>query len=642
MKQELVNKLKDYIDLTSNIVGFDFYGTLDKTERRINLATYSVEKELTKAYKRFEESQYELTAHHLKLAIQEAGDFRLNAHLGSLEEINQLEELLQTTKDVLYGSLSEVINNTRKSIAKHYYDESQFNITLDELSDKVNISMVSELIDELMSGNLIKTYVIKGSENINADNVQWLNNILVTENLTNTLDSLKLMHTEPNLARIIPILSYNTRIELYSFFSIAVVSENGVVLLSDNTEFDNPHTATASRNPYRRREENFERLSFPYDIIWDKKLGEYQKLPMTNGNNFATWQIPLNTIYWDSMIFMKMLVQCYVNMSKDKTVGNIKHVGTFEQQLNTLSLPPSTKLTDDGHYKKLNSKWSGAEQHIKDIEEYLELFSSEPSGALVEVNTTLVTSTKDYNPNMLVTKQKAHELVEYYSREKKRSEVQNVYDESKKNPSNQRWYSQYSLDIKNWLMDGLRDNLDTILKLVYSGNKVFMELPSTIDTHCNFGGGVPQYTKKYVELTSYSSYADAWLNEDMYWCIYNDEQTAKRSVMFSIKHYWQMMELTNTPNRKDLPKSLAMYKCSNLIPYVGNTILRDTDPLMRLYDPASKAFSNGIDVMFKVSGRSDNKLKKKYFKYDKCIKMLDGTFMNMEEFITKYKIKNEK
>lgn len=635
-------ELRKYLDSISTFTGFNFEQLTDSktTSRNINIGAYAVDKQLTSAYKRYTEDQLTLSAFHLSKAVKELAEvMSFRKLIYTSDGIQAAIDFANIAQEVIHGKYKTVIQNLKPSVAALYYDAKQFSITEEELAGNLDLGMASELVDELMTGNLVKTYVITGKSDIKFNtNVQWLQNILVTEDLTTTLNTLssKVQTTKPDLLQVIPILSYNTKIELYSYFSIALLTSEGLTLLSDNEEFANPHAATTTRNPYRRREDAFERLAFPYDIIFDKKLGEHAKFPSTTANNFCTWQIPLNTIYWDSMLFMKMLVNMFVHMNKQDTVGNIKHVATFHNHLTQLTLPPTTSMTSkESFYIKKNDNYIGSNELLTDYEKFMQR-TGKPSAnkQLIVQSKELVTRQNAYNPDTLVTAERASQLIEYYGREQKRAEIQVELNKSSEKEGKR--YSKFDIDIKNWLCEKVRENLDKLLPLIYSGTEhTFFEHSVRMSNMYTSFGNPDRKTLTTLSTTTTHGYTMGQLiNEDSYFCIIDGDEHAReitRRKRLEFDNWEQICKLLDL-KYEDLPLSISNFRTHRFKPSIGNTMLSDVDPLLRLRDPMSERYTNGLTLTIGLCRYADNRLQRKYKVSEQTVVTNDLQIIPYEEY----------
>lgn len=86
----------------------------------------------------------------------------------------------------------------------------------------------------------------------------------------------------------------------------------------------------------------------------------------------------------------------------------------------------------------------------------------------------------------------------------------------------------------------------------------------------------------------------------------NQSRIVKR---IEIRHYKELMWLLGYTDRKQLHKYFRQYRAHDLIPYSGNSILDQTHPYLRLNDPCSRYYSNGMSYDMFMCKTCYNKIK---------------------------------
>ena len=92
-------------------------------------------------------------------------------------------------------------------------------------------------------------------------------------------------------------------------------------------------------------------------------------------------------------------------------------------------------------------------------------------------------------------------------------------------------------------------------------------------------------------------------------CMTCYDSSAWRYYRFHVRHYRQLMWLLDC-ERHELPRYYQNFKTFDLIPYNGNSLLDQTHPYTRLYDPCSQRHTNGIDIHLYICKNCVRKRKK--------------------------------
>lgn len=89
----------------------------------------------------------------------------------------------------------------------------------------------------------------------------------------------------------------------------------------------------------------------------------------------------------------------------------------------------------------------------------------------------------------------------------------------------------------------------------------------------------------------------------------NKTQSSGYITYFHIKKWTDLCYLLDC-EREDLPYSYRNYHWHGLVPYGGNRILQDTNPIHNIADPMSKDYPNGIYLTFSYCGRCAKQINK--------------------------------
>lgn len=96
-------------------------------------------------------------------------------------------------------------------------------------------------------------------------------------------------------------------------------------------------------------------------------------------------------------------------------------------------------------------------------------------------------------------------------------------------------------------------------------------------------------------------------------------------LVFRVRHYEELMMLTNVKSRLELPLYYQSYRSHDLVPYMGNSILDNSHPYTLIQDPCSRNHPNGIDIQVFMCRQCYKKLEKSFH---------DDMAVNKEKVIT--------
>lgn len=265
--------------------------------------------------------------------------------------------------------------------------------------------------------------------------------------------------------------------------------------------------------------------------------------------------------------------------------------------------------------EKFDPVEDGFEGHDKDNKDYIE-FLLESVGrketALAKRDYSVVKANVDYDKNWLATPEKLENIAKWCVLDSERMEVQNLIFEKAVNKKEDRESLQKIFSKKT----------ERIIDLAFMAKKIRMRLykPENFGT----GGGSRSVVNDFS-----NRFENKKINTDSYRRVYHSFSVGKETyekemcsccgryyslnqIKFHIRHVDQFVYLLGLKDRFELPAYYQNYKAHNFVPYHGNSILGNTHPYSRLYDPCSHSEPNGINVIVYLCSKcTKNKSKDK-------------------------------
>ena len=628
MEDNRLKLLTDLFNKLCSILGYDYSDkameeNAKKTSHKISLFTHDFEKDLLKVknYIATEELDYAIIQFNsiIEGFFHIYNPFTYNGIKTQKAELYELIELISDSID-----LYDVWLKTDYVKALEFYHNNEL-FKPDEInSDKIHPELFLRLKDVLNGDTckFIKTFSYKkGSAPITDDiNLFKLNKEIVLSDNLNEWINIKARKEISDVTEVTMFMKIEEIVD-YSYFLFVINYKDHVFLITDQNSFSNPLVKCSSRNPYRRREQLYDTVDFPYGLI--DKLPEIRKsnvLPKSPDLNLELYFYPLS----DLDLYCRAYITAFVSqfISKIKTEHeSLNRILTFDGYLNQKMIGEHIPLTDVD-----NNSMSYYDGRVKEeIEELLETIEEvKPTTAIATLSKDIILKSDLYDKDWLTTPEHFDNLVKWYHFNEKRDDYKNK--------------------IKEIFTDTQRiEDTELLGELIKKNSERFLEIAFVADTVYNINENVSSFTSDKTPITSvivrayepdhmYSFNASAHLGmyienpgtrNEKYMCDCKRFK-AHHIKRFTVFNYKELMALLQLTDRKQLPKYYRQYRSHINSAYRGNSITSNVNPLTLLEDPCSRRYSNGFIIDVIMCKHCANKYSKKYKKFDIAQIIFDG------------------
>ena len=417
----------------------------------------------------------------------------------------------------------------------------------------------------------------------------------------------------------------------YSYFLIFVQQRDSVILVTDQMEFANPHTAISSRNPRRRSEGREENTGLPYRIIDD----------------IITWRDEETTLVKEGMVKQELYVKKLSEYMKGasrlalmKVISNMikrlsneattyPQIGTFETMLHEQKLIGTAIDTE-------SESFNDSFEHHRNEEKIKEYYDSyimpeETKETLPAPIVRDLQTVEEYRGDVLVTAENAKKMADYFvAKREADAKSKTIWD----------YYEEHEAEEKYELAKLLAKHREHILPYIFSGEEVFI-----LDVKNNDSGITNMFSSderneiigrlsqihRGTKAEEHSFYMD-WgkiypsdvlrpsgrghiFNEK---CCNGDAKVRRKGVLVWFRHYEFMTALLGI-KRTDLPQIYRNYMSCSYVPYIGNSITSNINPKYLVRDPMSEHKPNGVPVYFPYCGNCIRKYLKEYKKFERSL-----------------------
>lgn len=253
--------------------------------------------------------------------------------------------------------------------------------------------------------------------------------------------------------------------------------------------------------------------------------------------------------------------------------------------------------------------WTDAHKHI--FNELLETIEDgeEKTTALALRTYDVVKKSTYYNASWLTTAEKLTSLAEWTILE----------DEKNKLYSKIHALSNLEAEASEWIYKQFDEQFDAIVGRMTQAKNIKFKTRTwdTFDSsdegkYANAGSVFEMTDRKGVDTRrGYGIGKTGRGEQDCIPCgkVRIQQNTARVVKRIEIRHYQELMWLLGLTDRKQLPKYYRQYRAHNMIPYKGNSNLDQTHPYLRLRDPCSERYSNGMKFDMFMCKTCYNKIK---------------------------------
>lgn len=589
------DKLQLVFSNLQNIIGLDVKKHLEESEKTGIMHIYKYTKELLDIYKSLTEDKLEVALMQIQDVIQSLPN-NISLSIDTLKEDIITLGLISDSNDIIVKEISYVDRWFKETYSKFWLFEK------DNLSE-VDYTFIPR-IELALNKKLVRFYTFKEGNTVIPENVSIRYNkyIYIVDSINTFLRYVNSHETEE--LQISVIFKIEDIID-FSYFCIIYQYKNSAWIATDNMNFDNPRNKYSSRNAARRSEDRYDHIDFPYKIIDDiNDIRMQSKVPVLLDSNLELHVIDHDKYGLYSKIYMYFLATRIIPMLNDI---NIDQITTYE--LHALALPEGN-ISDNASYFEYHDQEQKI--YIENITKQIDAI--EPTTALVKFGKQEIMQTEKYDPEWLCTVDKFSILDTWQRREEQRKRYQELLDKCQ--PSEQ-YNRKKPYDDFSKILTDKRDNAFKYLFMADKLSIQFINKPK--------GFGIMDEKEKSV-FNTFASEGSSWTNihvrnydeikrghynirDEKCVCCKTHGETYQKNIYF---HAAEQIRFLFDLKNEEMPLWFSLYRASWLIPYGGNSILDNVDPMSLLVNGFSKGSPNGYNITINICKICKNKLYKKY------------------------------
>jgi hypothetical protein len=600
MKELNKENIQNYVIEFSKIFGIDFEEKLkQENSKALPIGEYFFSKDIFGVYKLAEENKLIESLITLNdVVIEHASSIRVKVNN---EYLRNLSSNLLKIADILdyYNHHNNILMDQYVNAYKDFWLFKG-----NDLKKELGSLDILPRIDMALEKNLFKTYAYHiENKSIPEKNSKFLlnQNLYIVDSINSFLKYAKKENNDD--IKVTYILKIEDIIE-YSYFCLVIQYKGNVWVGTDKIMFANPNNKYHRRNPTRSREEYFEYLDLPY-IILDNidKIRQDTKVPVPNAG-FELHVLKMVDLHVYHKAFMNQLAAHVVNTLNNE---NIQKIASYEDVV--LSLPSGEDIRKENNFS--NNRFDGVEERINEIESFL----NENSKELAIINKDVVLKSEHYDPEWLATPESLQNLNNWIANDKIRNEYEEKLDKL------------YSQDYKqkdklhNDFSNILSPYINNIFQYAFIANEVVIIIHDNIS---KFGSDNNTKTIRIFRNDEHFKYSTLSIRDyDIKYpirkgnCKICNNHTESKNIILSFDSAKQV-QLMFGMKWEEIPDWFKLYKSSVLIPYHGNSILDNVNPLAMMQDNVSLSYQNGFKIGIHMCGYCFNRLVKQYKKYDKA------------------------
>lgn len=646
-----IKALKELFSDMAKLMGFDFSEEALAENKSHNFFTYGTKKTMFKALNYINTGSYGFAVTLLNETVKDllvnykildyqhvSTKERYDDLLKSLSIMNNVATRYKLWLDNEYNEYLQSYASEKKTIFK------EGDITTDNIPPEVFINLDNLFLEH---ENLIKIFKHRiGTQPIGEDFLQYRlhENIIISDSLHEWLEFSK--QSDEDVTTIIPFLKIEKIVD-YSYFLFLVKYKDHTFIVSDYNDFGNPRNKESSRNPRRKRESVYSNIDLPYGLIDDiEKLRASNKLPKNPKLNLELYYYPIvDLAAYNKMYMLELLSTILKNIKAEYSALGI--IGTAQAHVDQKLLTSSKIETEvkEGDFEY----WE--EQHNKRLQEILDMieYKDRTSTALVKTDLSVVTSSEYFDKDFLCTPDSFDNLVKWNGMEKKKDEIKNKIKET--------FGDAYSFggstverDLRYEALKNLGVLFETNMERVYG--KIFIA-PEVNLERSGFADWSTKPKSRIGELVIFKNKLHTGMsNINLFngeiWsysktiCNCCNKHHASVTVSIEIKTYLDIIFLLGLKDKYELPQYFRAFRTHSYLPYDGNSILDNTNPLAQLRDPCSRGYTNGLEINILLCKTCYKKLNKQYNAYSYPVVLVpnpDGNYAVLP--LGDEKIKNE-
>jgi len=522
----------------------------------------------------------------------------------------------ETARDILESTkmaveLSQVCDRFKKGVKAGIKEELRDTglFTEKELDKDVEV-FAGVQVDDLFDDNYVRVYRLKdGTAPLPRDmKFKMVKEVAVSRDLDGYVRAAHYMSAkEPGVLIFIPFFKVEERVDL-SFWTFFIVYEDYVWIATDQKEFNNPHNKESTRRTDRVRDKKLENMWLP-DVftMLHKKRSESREIAAFGGIR-KLLSIPVMKFHPSERFFLIKLAERIVRKCLREELVQATTMGLHTEQLLLEHKGAVPDRSDD-----LEGWTKDAQAHHAEL---MATVPAETTKALVPMDYSIVVRSKTFDRNWLGPISQLESLAHWTIVDERRAELQKHFESLKKRRESDGKKFQEVLDAR----------AGAILDFVFSATVIGWITTAVDDFGENKLKSGDKFISCFIEPYNKKDYTYGWSwghnltvglgtgKKDLFSrdagnrakCWSCDFHVKKPVKTIHIRHWHQFQHLVGG-DREMIPPYFRCYKAHNFVPYTGNSILDNSNPLTLLRDHCTQEDPNGISIQIFLCGFCANK-----------------------------------
>jgi len=480
--------------------------------------------------------------------------------------------------------------------------------TENELKNENEIEMFTGVqVDDLFDKDYIRVYSLKiGVAPLPSDmRFKVMKEVQVSRDLDGYIRAAHYLSAKtPNTIVFVPFFKVEERVDL-SFWSFFIVYEDHVWVATDQEEFHNPENKRSTRRTDRVRDKKLENMWLP-DVftMLEKKRSKSREIEAPFGGIKRLLTVKLKDFHPAERFFLLRLAEKIIRKCLREELAQATTMGLHTERL---LLEHRGAVPDKS--EKLEFWTKDAQAHH---EELMATVPAETTRALVPMDYSIVVKSETYDRNWLGPVEQLEALAHWTVVDERRAEIQRHFTSLEKRKDKDRTALQKLLDSRE------KDILDLVFSAqvigwvgcavdqfgsekLKSGDLSVFNFISIFEKGDHWGNRFTIGLSGGREKALYSR--DTRYRAK---CLTCDFTVKKPIKTIHIRHWSQLKHLLGG-DRDAIPPFYRCFKAHNFVPYTGNSILDNTNPLTRIEDPCTDENPNGINIQIFLCGVCANK-----------------------------------
>lgn len=400
----------------------------------------------------------------------------------------------------------------------------------------------------------------------------------------------------------------------FSHFIITIQYKDRTWLVTDKPIMPNPQFRENTRNPYRWREEAFDNIQLPYGLL--DHIEEWRK------ESKAVAKENSSEVYIKSMrdflppaskVLIKLIIEELIYNVIPMKQFDLKRIGLAGENVKLLGNGKTLENVDD-IFVKINHEAN--EERINSI-----IYPT--STELIKIDPTKAV-TPYIEAGELCTVDEIREIAIWSQKEELRRYKQKLLNEA---------YTHERMRAdEEKLNKVLFDNIESLYEVVFSADMVFMCIEdekartfgssneNAIIQICDTSLFKSSYSNQYLTNYHINKFRDEWHVANCIMCDCENPVNLQLKI-YTYKELCGILKI----KREQLPYTFQNYTANLYMPYYGNTILDNVNPEYKVIDPRSREAQYYYSIGIPLNKRCFNKLRKKYWKYEKSLVIINYT-----------------